>query len=203
MTWSDVCAVLPVVLSQPARVESAARIELELARQCPGMHVLRANQFWERTPKRSLPFQRIASALRQAHGTVVLYLEDDAILAPDFGVQLRAVIDERLDMRARTAVSLFSIVSKADGYHASARPFCYAQCLLMPVWLAHEWGKTLARWGQLDRTRSYGFAPDICFGEVCDAHGVELLVRYPSLVQHADLVSACGHTHCPRSPTFR
>ena len=203
MTWSNVCAVLPVVCSQPDRLANAGSIQAMLARQCPGLVVVSAPQWWEETPSRALAFERIGTALQSVIHGIVLYLEDDAILSDGFGAGLRQTIDECLDLRARTAVSLFAIDHHGDGYRAAARPFCYAQCLVMPAWLAKVWGRALLPWAELERTQQYRFAPDICFGEVCDAHGVELLVRYPSLVQHAKFGSACGHTHCPQSPTFR
>lgn len=202
MTWADVFAVLPVVLSQPDRAASAERIERDLAEQCRGLVVLKANQSWSEQPQRDAPFGHIAHALRSVPGSACLYLEDDVQLAPDFGTQLERIIDEKLDVRARTAVSLFSEADAQPGYQAAPRPFIHAQGLIMPVWLAYEWGKALPRWAAMDRTQCHGFAPDICFGEVCDAHGVELLIHYPSLMQHLPIVSACGHTHYPSSPTF-
>ena len=210
MTWSDVTCLIPEVLSQPDRVANCAVIERELAQQCPGLDVLKVSQWLPDKPQpREVPLTRIGKALRKLTTPIVLYLEDDVWLAPDFGASVEQTIRDCLDLRARTVVSLFSIRDRAPGLHPfePTRPewrFLHAQAVLMPLWVARAWGEALPGWAARRDTASSGFGPDVCLGEVCHRRGVEILVRYPNLVQHrAEIQSAAGRHVCPTSPTFR
>ena len=194
---------MPFMASYQDRVESANRLALEISHQCPGVVILLAAQLGDTVPPREVGFARIAAALECVTRPIAIYLEDDISLADGFGAKLERVIRERFSPGPKTAVSLFSIEPRPDGYHRARMPFCYAQTLIMPGWLMREWAAALVPWAHEERTQKYHFAHDICFGEVCDANGVEILVHYPSLVQHLPMTSACGHTHCPTSPTFK
>jgi hypothetical protein len=210
MTWSDVTCLIPAVLSQPDRVANCATIDSELARQCPGLDVLKVGQLLPDKPQpREVPLTRIGRALRKLSTSIVLYLEDDVWLAQDFGVGVEQTIRDCFDLRARTVVSLFSIRDRAPGYRPfeptrSEWRFLHAQAVLMPLWVARAWGESLPDWAARRDTAHAGFGPDVCLGEICYQRGVEILVRYPNLVQHrAEIHSAAGRNICPTSPTFR
>lgn len=203
MDWDSVTAVIPTVLSIPERAESLHQLLLQLGQQCPGLWVRLLPQY-ERPPDIARHACAVIGAgLRDITRPWVLFVEDDAELAEDFGA--RAL--EALQQEPADAVSFFSPwaedlnrLRRGERYYPAPRPFVYSQCVALRSELADAWGVCLPTWP--DRSPDQRAAIDHALGYCCDELGASLVIHVPSLVQHRQVPSAFGHSSSPRSPSF-
>jgi hypothetical protein len=206
MEWKDFEAVIPAVMSMPKRADSVRELLKDLGRQCPGIKVHIMPQWYEETPNWRDVFVTISRGLQNLTSPWILYLEDDAELAPDFGElamsDIKSVHDEC------GAISFFSdreidqlIYRGQPKMNGAILPFINSQGLAIRKEVADLWGQKIVDWW--DRaTKHKKKAPDMALGDICYEAGYEILIRLPSIVQHRKIPSAFGHTHHPHSKTF-
>jgi len=205
LKWSDCDALIPAVMSMTERADSVRQLLIDIGRQCPGMRVRIMPQWRVEEPEswREV-FATISAGLEDLSRPWLLYFEDDAQLGPEFGDRVLPILDAADDDCG--AVSFFSdnqrdlkrMLQKTQLYE-SGYPFVHAQGLAIKREVAAAWGKMMVSWWDRSKEKK---APDMALGDCCRDLGLKIMVHLPSLVQHRDIPSAFGHTHCPKSKTF-
>lgn len=204
--WEDLEVVIPAVMSIPERADSVLELLRELSRQCSGIKVHIMPQWYEETPDWRDVFVTISRGLQNLTSSWVLYFEDDAELAPDFGELAMAAIESAEDSWG--AISFFSdreidhFICKGQIKMCEAySPFVNSQALAIRKEVADLWGQKMVAWW--DRvTRHKKKAPDMALGDICCQAGYRIMIHLPSIVQHRKIPSAFGHGYHSYSRTF-
>jgi hypothetical protein len=197
--WTACDAVIAAVVSDADRLAAVAELLRELGRQCPGIAAHVVPQ-WRERPAPAEARASIAAALRLASRPWVLYLEDDAELAPDLAAGLADLLPLPESVGA---ASLFSPCPRdperlRHGVRYYAQPAMrFTQCVLMRPDLALAWAEELDDW------RGHPTSPDAALTPAADRLGLQIVRVLPSLAQHRPAPSAFGHhNQGVRSRTF-
>jgi hypothetical protein len=207
MEWKDFEAVIPAVMSMPGRADSVRELLKDLAKQCPGIKVHVMPQWYDKIPNWRDVFITISRSLQNVTSPWVLYFEDDAQLAPDFGERALPIINN-VDGYCG-AVAFFSsrcrdLEQFRDGIslYEPELPFIFTQGMAIRKEVVEAWSNNMVEWWDKAKKKYQKKAPDMALGHACYQAGYKILVHLPSLVQHRQLLSAYGHTYYPHSTTF-
>ena len=211
MEWKDFEAVIPAVMSMPGRADSVRELLKDLAKQCPGIKVHVMPQWYDKIPNWRDVFITISRSLQNVTSPWVLYFEDDAQLAPDFGERALPIINN-VDGTVRPycgAIAFFSSRSYDlqrfnDGItlYEPELPFVFTQGMAIRKEVVEAWSSSMVEWWDCARKNYEKKAPDMALGHACYQAGYKILVHLPSLVQHRQIPSAYRHTYHPYSGTF-
>ena len=204
MEWKEFEAVIPAVMSMPERANSVRELLKDLAKQCPGIKVHVMPQWYEETPNWRDVFVTISRGLRNLTSPWVLYFEDDAELATDFGEHAMAAIESADESCG--AISFFSDRETDQRSHRfridiATLPFINSQGVAIRKEVAVLWGEKMVEWWD-SVTRHKKKAPDMALGDICCQAGYRIMIHLPSIVQHRKIPSAFGHGYHSFSKTF-
>jgi hypothetical protein len=208
MEWKDFEAVIPAVMSMPGRADSVRELLKDLAKQCPGIKVHVMPQWYDKIPNWRDVFITISRSLQNITSSWILYFEDDAELALDFGERSLPIING-VDSDCG-AIAFFSEhredearLDDADSVlYEPKLPFVHSQGMAIRKEVAEAWSNSMVEWWDKAKKKYQKKAPDMALGHACYQAGYKILVHLPSLVQHRQLLSAYGHTYYPHSTTF-
>lgn len=208
MQWKDFEAVIPTVVSIPERADSVRELLVALGKQCPGIKVHIVPQWYDQEPNWREVFETISYNLQGITKPWILYFEDDAQLAPDFGERALPVINEIDDDCG--AIAFFSArredhpMLKYDDVHLyeSELPFVFSQGMAIRKEVADAWSQNMVAWWDRATKKYEHKAPDMALGHACYQAGYKIFIYLPSLVQHRQVPSAYRHTYYPHSKTF-
>ena len=195
ITWREVVVAIPTV--QPQRAGLLSTLLGQVCHACHGVIVLVHPHVHGDSPRWDFP--RMMTAAARVGRPWILQLEDDAYLAPTFGT---AALECGFDVA--DCVSLFSR-RKADmeAYRAgqalnkrAPRAFCGN----VGFFLKAEFAEGLEPFAvdYFAKHAEHVHAADYLFAEHLAALGARVVIRLPSLVQHAGKASTLPHRHGAR-----
>jgi len=207
MLWEDLEAVVPAVMSIPERADSVKELLSQLGKQCHGIvtHIIPQ---WHNGPNSRDAFESLERGLQSIHKPWILYFEDDAELAPDFGEKALPII-ESIDKQCGV-ISFFSCWNQDVRMHKEGvclyepfhEPFTFSQGVAIRLEIAKRWREQMLPWWDNAKMPYHHEAQDQLLGECCYEMGYKILTCLPNLVEHRFTPSAYGHDHNVRSKTF-
>ena len=204
-TWADVDIVIPTITSIPERVASLNQLVSDLNQQCPGATIHVIEQTYSDPPDWLDVYAKIVDGTRNVSKAWVLFFEDDAQIAPDFGE--RALKTMKMVNSDCEVISFFSLdEGDEDRLNQGVRMyqtgnFGFSQGLALRFRTAKDWFNTNWVHG-----KNVNLQPDITLRNICNTTGRKIMVRLPNLVQHQSVPSVLNpsrpSSEYPVSKTF-
>lgn len=204
MSWDQVVIAIPTM---PQRRALLAELVERVESECPGAEIV-TREHEPDTPPR-VDFPAVIDRALETRRPWILQLEDDVVLAPDFGrLALPAVAEA--DARRADAVSLFSRSRRdVEMFHRGERwrtqapsSFCMMQAVFLRASAMVGFSAWTPRW--YGANPEHVHAADLLLGAWLSERRSRMLVHVPSLVQHRRVPSTLpNHRGDRRSETFR
>jgi hypothetical protein len=205
VTWRDVVVAIPTMPERSALLDELVR---RTVRECRGAEIV----IWRHSPggdPRS-DFPTLIELALEIDRPLILALEDDVWLAPNFGVQAAIPLQRMAVAPEVGAVSLFSRSSQdmamlERGERWRSQPpssFCMMQAVLLRASVMRGFGEWAPAWYEAHPEHRH--AADLLLGAWLSRRRAKMLVHVPSLVQHRAVPSTLpGHRGIRQSETYR
>jgi len=190
MEWSDIDIRIPTVV--PQRAEAVEQLAADVYEET-GTHARVSPQ----PPHRPSSDQVRRIFTDSVDGEWLLYLEDDARLAPTFADRVPKVLEQT----DRRALSFFDTRGGADGLHTAPKPFYSTVCLGVHASISQGFVDYYYEW--LDAHPEHDNAVDVAFGDYTTSLGEPIDLYRPSQVQHRPIPSTFdGRSTGRQSPSY-